>query len=475
VNIEHIDVDLAINSTKVLLKKEKNISPALAASLEVLLLLVQILLNRRNLNSRNSSKPPSGDPNRKKVKHEKSDKKAGGQKGHKGFSLSRVDDPDEIKTIVVDTDSVPDSTRCTVYGYEARQVIDIDISRYVIEYRAQILVDDLGNRYKASFPDDVKANVQYGLNVKVNAVYMSQYQLLPYDRVQSYFDEQMSMPVGVGTIFNFNKEAYKKLAPFELWLIDRCKQAALLHADETGININADRHWLHCLSNEKLTYFAADKKRGSSAMDSMDVLPFFKGTLCHDHWKPYYGYACTHSLCNAHHLRELQSVWEQDKHEWAQLMQVLLLDISKAVESAGGKLLADDSRQWRIKYRKVLAEGEVVCPPPDATKRLYSRGRMKRSKARNLLERLSKFEDDVLRFMDVDYVPFTNNQGENDLRMTKVQQKISGCFRSEHGAQIFCRVRSYLSTCRKNGVSATEALSLLFKGKYPSFIQIDSG
>jgi transposase len=209
------------------------------------------------------------------------------------------------------------------------------------------------------------------------------------------------------------------------------------------------------------------------AMDEIGILPFFKGVLCHDHWKPYYHYDCTHALCNAHHLRELERAWEQDQQQWAREMQALLIDIAAAVADAGGCLPADEAKRWRRRYRRLLKKAEIECPPPDESQRQGKRGRLKRSKARNLLERLRDFEQDILRFIEVESVPFTNNQGENDLRMTKVQQKISGCFRSMEGAKIFCRVRSYLSTCRKQGMSATQALTLLFQGKDPDFMKMD--
>ena len=207
-------------------------------------------------------------------------------------------------------------------------------------------------------------------------------------------------------------------------------------------------------------------------MNDIGVLPLFKGVLCHDHWKPYYRYDCSHSLCNAHHLRELERAGEQDDQQWATKMQALLIEINVAVDDAGGQLDPNESKRWRIQYRQLLEEADQECPAPDESlRKAGSVGRVKRSKARNLLERLQKFEHDVLRFMDVENVPFTNNLGERDLRMTKVQQKISGCFRSMEGAKIFCRVRSYLSTCRKQGLSATRALDLLFKGKKPEFMK----
>ena len=203
-------------------------------------------------------------------------------------------------------------------------------------------------------------------------------------------------------------------------------------------------------------------------MNDMDILPRFKGTLCHDHWKPYYKIDCTHALCNAHHLRELTRAWEQDGQQWAKNMKNLLETINISVNDAGGALDAKESQKYRRKYRALFKEAEIECPEPIRPK--GKRGRIKKTKSRNLLERLRDYEQDALRFMDNGRVPFSNNLGESDIRMTKVQQKISGCFRSMDGAQIFCRVRSYLSTCRKQGVKSSHALDLLFNGKLPDFL-----
>jgi transposase len=472
--IDSIDVDSAINSVKELLKKESDLSPALRSALEVLLILVTLLLNRITLNSKNSSKPPSTDPNRKKSgKQGKSDRKPGGQKGRNGTTLEQVDDPDEVTELKVDRRTLPKGPQYQEVGHEIRQVIDIDISRFVTEYRAQILEDNQGNRFVACFPEGVNRAVQYGVNLKANAVYMSQYQLIPYDRIRDHFQDQMHIPVSAGSVFNFNKDAYDRLESFGQWAKTQLAHSDLMHADETGINIGGKRHWLHCASNASLTWFYPHAKRGTEAMDEMGILPFFNGVLCHDHWKPYYHYECIHVLCNVHHLRELERAWEQDHQQWAKQMQALLIDIAKAVEDAGGRLPPDETERWRQAYRKLLEKAQTECPAPDESQRKGKRGRLKRSKARNLLERLRDFEQDVLRFVDLESVPFTNNQGENDLRMTKVQQKISGCFRSMEGARIFCRVRSYLSTCRKQGMTATHALTLLFQGKNPDFMEMD--
>ena len=309
----NINISNSIEEARALLDQEKNISSALRVSIELILTLITLMVNKKGLNSKNSSVPPSQDPNREKESKSKGERKVGGQKGHKGTTLKAVDDPDEIKVIKLDKRKLPKG-KYKVVGYDKRQVFDIDISTIVTEYQAEILENEEGKRFTASFPKEVNSKVQYGLGVKANAVYMSQYQLIPYNRVEEHFDEQMNLGISAGTIYNFNLEAYEKLELFEAWLINSMIKESLLHADETGVNIAGKRNWLHSASNSKYTYFTVDEKRGQEAMDRAKVLPYFKGILVHDHWKPYYKYKeMTHALCNAHHIRELQRVIDHDK------------------------------------------------------------------------------------------------------------------------------------------------------------------
>lgn len=469
--IENIDIDVTLQKVGKLLSEEKGLSPAMRSMVELLVLLITLLVGRLNRNSRNSSKPPSSDPNRQRESKAKGERKAGGQKGREGVTLEKVENPDKVEVIKVDRRKLPRG-EYKVVGYEARQVFDIEISRKVTEYRAEIIEDRKGNRFTAHFPEGVTKAAQYGPDLKAHAVYMSQYQLIPYKRIQEYFEGQMGIPVSEGSLYNFNQEAYENLEPVDGKSKAELAKSDVLHVDETSINKNGDRYWLHSASNGRWTYFFPHEKRGREAMDSIGILPQFRGILCHDHLKSYYTYSCTHALCNAHHLRELEGVWEEDnKQRWAKEMKTLLEDINRATNDAGGMLGAGESEKYRQRYRAILQNAEAESPPPDETNRKGKRGRVKRTKARNLLERLRKYEDDVLRFMDNKNVPFTNNLAENDIRMTKVQQKISGCFRSLDGARIFCRIRSYLSTCRKQGVNLSQALKMLFRGELPDFVR----
>ncbi len=396
--IENIDVTSTLERVNKQLKNDTDMSETTRSLIEVLVLIVTLLVNRLGLNSRNSSKPPSSDPNRKKSPNKGKAKKRGGQKGHKGCTLVKVDDPDVIEELHINKGTLPKGDYKKV-GYESRQVFDIQIARTVTEYRAEILADEKGNRFVAAFPDKITQPTQYGSGVKAHAVYMSQFQLLPYDRIKDYFAEQMDFPLSAGTLFNFNQRAYELLEPFEAMAKQRLSKVTRAHADETGMNVGGKRNWLHCFSSERWTILFPHEKRGSEAMDQCGILPDFNGTLCHDHWKPYYKYDCQHALCNAHHLRELTSAFEQYEQQWAKAMQDLLEQIRIKTIEAGGVLHPHLQQEYRLAYRKIISEGDKESPTPDEKRKKGQRGRIKKSKPRNLLERLRDYENDLLRFM----------------------------------------------------------------------------
>lgn len=451
-----------VSQASAILKTESGLSDNFKTVFFSLLEFTSILLDRVGVNSSNSGLPPSKDPYRVRRKAKGSKRKPGGQHGHEGSYLKQVDNPTEVEQIFIDKSSLPKGEYCSG-GFEKRQVFDVKISLHVKEYQAEILVNQQGVEFMADFPEDVVSATQYSAAVRATSVYMSQGQLIPLDRVREFFNDQVGLPLSKGSVSNFNAAAYSKLEYFEDWVKLQLAMSPSINADETGININGDQHWLHCLCTPLVTLFHPDKKRGAEAMDRMGVLPDYDGCITHDFWKPYFSFLnCTHSLCNAHHLRELERAYEQDGQKWALQMQNLLLRIKSATEKAGGCLDKKNAIKFRKKYRLLLKKAHIECPL-----NLVQRAQ---SKSRNLLDRLTNFENETLLFMEDINIPFTNNMAENDERMTKVQQKISGCFRSLEGAKIFCRIRSYLITCRKNGVGATEGLTLLFQGQFPEFM-----
>jgi transposase len=270
------------------------------------------------------------------------------------------------------------------------------------------------------------------------------------------------------------RQAAQALEPVEEQIKTALRDAAVLHSDETGIRRGGALAWAHVASTARLTHYAIHPKRGAVATEAIGILPGFTGVSVHDGWAPYWTHtACRHALCNIHHLRELTFLEEQYQQTWAQDLKSLLLEMKAVVEQTraqGAHQLSLALRQTFIaRYEALLATGLAANPPPPRGPRRP--GRLKQSPARNLLERLWLGQEAVLAFLSDFAIPFDNNQAERDLRLLKVQQKISGCFRSDPGADAFGRIRGYLSTLHKQGVALLAALETLFTGRplYPSF------
>ena len=463
-----------MDQAEAVLRAERATTDQFRKVIALLLMVLGHLVGITAANSNNSSIAPSQDPHRPRGKGKNGDDKKGqgkkrapgGQKGRKKTSLELVDNPDEVHPINIDRSSLPEGNYVKAPN-ERRQVVELEIKKRVIEYSAEILVDDAGNEFRAPFPEGVSHPAQYGSTVKTHAVYLSQFQLIPYKRLSHYFRDSCDIGLSEGTIFNFNKQAYDKLEEVENRIKAKLGQEPVINADETGVNIMGKLAWLHVASSPKFVVFFAHHRRGGEAMHAMGVLPDYKGVVCHDHWKAYFRFDFEHALCNAHHLRELTAAHERDEHAWPDKMRKLLLAMNEAMKEKGGSLDAETARKWLQKYRKIIADGELECPAPTERLANATRGRIAKSKSRNLLERLRDFENETLRFLTEPLVPFTNNQGENDIRMTKVKENISGGFRTLENAGIFCRVRGYILTCQRLGVSAHNALQDLFKGSIP--------
>ena len=276
--IDNIDINKTLEEAKAQLDKEKDISPDFKSLLKILFVIIDLLINRLTLNSKNSNKPPVTDPNRLKKPKEKSDKNCGGQKGHDGSNLKPVAKPDEIINLPIDKKNLPKG-RYHEVGYDARQVIHLRISRHVIEYRAQILENEKGNQWVSTFPEFVTRPVQYGQDIKAHSVYLSQWQLLPYNRIEDYFHNEVNIFISKGTLFRFNQEAYRLLETFDAWIKRKLTQSTILHVDETGINVNGKLKWLHVTANGQWTHFYPHNNRGNEATDEIGILPNFKGIL----------------------------------------------------------------------------------------------------------------------------------------------------------------------------------------------------
>jgi len=425
-------------------------------------------------NSRNSSKPPSTDgfnkpTGKKKTKslRKKTGKKQGGQKGHKGHHLEKAEQPDHIIQLT------PTSCPCgidhlegvPVCGYDSRQVFELPEPKIeVFEYKSEIKIcPGCGQPVKAPFPEGVNAPVQYGPRFRGMLVYMQNQHFLPADRLSQMVSDLYGTSVSVATILNASARTYTNLESFEESLVSALVNSKVVHADESGVRTVKKLYWLHSASTELLTFYGVHEKRGTLAMDDFRILPNFTGRLIHDFWKPYLKYDCDHGLCNAHHLRELIFLIEQEEQVWAKKMFDLLLDINDFVKEQSEQLTPEQKEPWLNQYHKIIAEGWEENPLPKKPLK-KKRGRPAKTKSQNLLTRLGEFEDSVLAFLHDLNVPFTNNLAEQDIRMIKVRLKISGCFRTVKGAEHFARIRSYLSTARKQGRNILDSITAAIKG-----------
>lgn len=431
---------------------------------------VKVLENQRNTNSNNSSKPPSSDGFKKKTKslRKPSGKKPGGQEGHDGTTLYLNENPDEIKIHTIDECSECGSSLKDIptERYIIRQVIDIpEVKVKVTEHRSEVKKCTVcGHENIAKFPKEVVNTTQYGENTKAVSVYLTQYQLIPYRRMKEFFKDIFNLSISEGSLVSFNENCHKKLEPIEENIkTELTNSTGAVHFDETGTYVEKNRKWLHVACNNEYTYYKVHDKRGKKATDDIDILTKFKGTAVHDCWKTYHEYTgCSHSLCCAHILRELNGITELEEQNWAEEMKKLLLAIKKEVDIAcdnSNALSLDKILEYENKYNEIVKAG--VEEDYTKNRELYSASR-KKSKSLNLLNRLILHNEEILRFMNDFDIPFDNNQAERDIRMTKVKQKISGTFRSTTGADAFTRIRGYVSTVRKQGKSVLDCIRSVF-------------
>jgi transposase len=435
---------------------------------------VKALEDQLATKSRNSSKPPSSDSFTKQTRslRQPSGRKSGGQPGHPGTTLRQVAVPDQTR--------IHEPKQCVACGAslaevasqldpERRQVFDLpplklEVTEHHITRKACAVC---GHHNRGTFPEGVACGASYGARVKSMLTSLNQAHLLPSARSGAIVADWCGQPVSEGLLEAAVTGCTTALEETETSIKQGLARAAVVNCDETGMYVEGKRQWVHSASTPQLTHYACHAHRGTTATQAIGILPAFRGRALHDGFSAYWHYDCAHGLCNAHHLRALIFAHEQGQRAWAGQMKQLLVAIKQDVDTAQAhQQTALDPQQiadYEHRYEAILQAGleeEQQAPPPPSGQR----GRKKQRKSKHLLDRLAKYRAETLAFMHDFAVPFDNNLAERDLRMMKVKQKVSGCFRTMTGTHAFCRIRSYISTMKKQGHSVIAALQSVFVG-----------
>ncbi len=436
---------------------------------------IQKLSDQVAKNSQNSSKPPGSDGLKKPTPQSlrpKGEKPYGGQPGHKGDTLQMVVVPDVIIEYPVTSCPHCQADLCQVeaVGYDKRQVFDIPLVQFeVTEHRVAIKAcPDCGGKVQGDFPEAVSQPTQYGPRIKAQASYLNTYHCLPLARTTELLTDFYGQSPSEAALLATNQQAVTQIQPTLTSIQAQLIASDVVHFDESGLRVAGKLQWLHVASTPDFTFYQVDAKRGQGGMRTAGILPQFQGTAVHDHWASYLVFdQCQHAFCNAHHLRELQFIVEQYQQPWAADLAQLLRASKQAVDAAppGATALPDDRLTfYHAEYDKLIAQGLAAHPPADHPA-VSQRGRPKQAPPKNLLDRLKTHKAGVLAFMADFRIPFDNNQAERDIRMIKVKQKVSGAFRTKDGADTFCALRAYISTARKQGINAIDALFNAFLGQ----------
>lgn len=434
----------------------------LKALVEQLLARISTLEKQLGKSSINSSKPPSTDVFTKKVQNnrEKSTLKTGGQTGHLGktlafATLAEVTKIEACKVLGACSCGLDMATNGSVLGYERRQVWDLpELKPYIVEYQVEKKTCSCGKTHTALC--EVSHSIQYGAKVKALCCYLQNEQFIPIERSQSMLSDIFGFEtLSASVVLESSQICYEALASWETKTIADLKQAAVLHVDETGMRVNGKREWGHVCSSDSLTLYQHHQKRGKEAHQARGILAEFSGVLVHDRYSSYSSYLCSHSLCNAHLMRELKSLIE-DSQRWAIDMYSLVNEAYKGLHSAFSLQNA---------YQKILDVGFEDNPLPIVEKLEKKKGKPPKTPSINLLECFRDKKDQIVRFVFEEDVPFDNNQAERDIRMFKLKEKISNGFRTEIGAKTFCRIRSYISTCKKQKQNVWSALCYIFENQ----------
>jgi len=432
-------------------------------------LLIAIFLEKTTKkNNKNSSKPSS------QTEKDVSSLSTQGSKG-KGKSES---DTTVDNTRTVETFTIAKVNQCDVCGQDLRNIdcqhherrtkIDIIFEKVVEHVDAEIKeCPNCNITVKGEFPADMPGQLQYGNGLKAFVINLLIGQVISLNRVQKLIKSMIGSVLAEATFLKFIMRLYLALEQWETAAINQLLMNPSMNVDETSLRVDKKNHWIHVYSSQDITLKFLHPKRGKEAIEEINIIPRYRGTIIHDCWSSYLTYNhCDHGLCGSHLVRELTCIFEANGYRWAANMKELLLETCKEVSKKEKKKLSKkEYKNLQKRYRNILTRGEKELPAIPS-KPNGKRGRIAKSDAHNLWERLRDNESAVLLFAKKSEVSFTNNRAERDLRMSKVKQKVSGCFRTEVYAKAYCRISSYLQTMSSKGYNPLIAIQMALAGEF---------
>jgi transposase len=420
-------------------------------------------------NSQNSHKPPSSDGLQKKPALPKpKGNKTGGQFGHTGKTLKMVSEPNHV--VIHHAPCCPCCHKIfspdDITSIEQkRQVFDIPEPRLEVTEHQIAVITCCGQQLKGTFPSHITQPVQYGSKINALSVLLNTDYKIPFEKIEQLLGDIYDCSFNESTAISANMKCFDLLEPVEATIKKEILASPVVHFDETGMRVQGQLQWFHTASTLLFTYLFVHPKRGKQALESSySLIKDFTHRAIHDCWASYFDFSqCTHALCNAHIVRELEALKETGSL-WAIEMQDLLFQLFTLSEKA--TKIVENQPDWGLKYQAICQKADKEEPPP-----IYGpRGRPKNSKGRNLLNRLVEHQDGILAFAFILDVPFTNNQAERDIRPLKTKQKVANSFRTPKGAQNHARIQSFVSTLRKHNLNVFQNLCLVFNKQFTHFL-----
>jgi len=437
-----------------------------------MLMLFEVLMavfmeKRTRKDNTNSSKPSSQTP-----KDETAATIPGAKGKGKTLNATRSANTRTVEHVVVSpvkecAGCGEDLTRTPCHEHERRTTIDIIFEKVNNHVDAEIKECPRCHKItKGQFPVDMPGPMQYGAGVKAYVLNLLITQMISLKRVQQLVNTLIGKAISEATILKYVWQLHQVLAAWEQSAIKQLRGAPVLHTDETSMRVDKANHWIHVYSSGEVTLKFLHPRRGREAIEDIGVIPDYGGVMIHDCWSSYFAYDhCGHGLCGSHLLRELTFIVDSNDYAWAANMKRLLKESSaKVARRKSKRLIMREYMNLRKRYRNILTRGEKELPPVPP-KRNGKRGRIAKSDAHNLWERMKTHEEAILLFARLPQVPFTNNRAERDLRMSKVKQKVSGCFRTRRFAEAYCRISSYLQTMANQGYNPLVAVQLALSGQ----------